>query len=212
MRSLCCALLVFPVVARAQVQDFGTCKLVAERTSDVGCWILADQSIGTASAKMYWHLDRYADSAHAARAQTSAGIMIHALKATWVMTVDSNKAPKNRKAAAHVTDIGPLLVRPGVEYSATFMEAITNPGMTSKVHRHSGPEAWYTVAGQTCLEVPGEKILGRPGKPAIVPQGPPMFLTATGKKQRRAITLILHETKLPPTTMENTWKPKGLCG
>ena len=111
----------------------------------------------------------------------------------------------------HVADIGPLHVTQGKEYSATFMEAVMTPGMTSSVHRHSGPEAWYTVAGETCLETPNGKLVGRAGHPTIVPEGPPIFLTATGKQQRRAIVLILHDATQPPTTREMEWKPSGRC-
>ena len=52
----------------------------------------------------------------------------------------------------HVSDIGPLPVGQGVSYSAMYMEAIFTPGMTSSTHTHSGAEAWYTLAGETCLE------------------------------------------------------------
>src|SRR5712692_12042874 len=69
-------------------------------------------------------------------------------------------------------DIGPVPVTAGEQYSALFMEAIFTPGMTSALHSHSGPEAWYTVAGETCLETPGGKFVGRAGgPPVIVPRG-----------------------------------------
>jgi quercetin dioxygenase-like cupin family protein len=195
----------------AQVQSFGVCKPVAERSGELGCWILVDQPVGQASgAEMYWHLDAYADSEEARRARGAGGIVVHALGKTWLMTIDGARTPAGRRPF-HVADIGPLPVHPGTEYAATFMEAISTPEMTSAVHRHSGPEAWYTVAGETCLETPGGTIVGREGKPAIVPQGRPMLLTTTGKQRRRAITLILHEAAEAPTTMETEWKPRHLC-
>lgn len=48
--------------------------------------------------------------------------------------------------------IGPLAIVAGEKYSAQYMEAIFTPGMTAPAHTHSGPEAWYTQAGETCLE------------------------------------------------------------
>ncbi len=45
----------------------------------------------------------------------------------------------------------------------------------------------------------------------IVPTGQKMFLTTTGKEQRRAIALILHETTTPATTQVHDWTPKGPC-
>src|SRR5712664_687350 len=49
----------------------------------------------------------------------------------------------------------PLVLSPSRAASPTLrntMEAVLRPGMKSLVHRHSGPEAWYTLAGETCLE------------------------------------------------------------
>jgi hypothetical protein len=55
-------------------------------------------------------------------------------------------------------------------------------------------------------------MVGRAGgPPVIVPQGPPMELTATGTEIRRALVLILHDATQPPTTVTSDWKPKGLC-
>jgi len=62
------------------------------------------------------------------------------------------------------------------------------------------------------LEIPTGKLVGRAGgPPVIVPGGPPMLLTATGTEKRRGLTLILHETSKPPTTVIHDWTPKGLC-
>jgi quercetin dioxygenase-like cupin family protein len=83
--------------------------------------------------------------------------------------------------------------------------------MTAPAHTHSGPEAWYTLAGETCLETPQGKQVGRPGQYVIVPGGPPMHLTATGSEQRRSLVLILHLSSKPTTTPEHNWTPKGLC-
>jgi quercetin dioxygenase-like cupin family protein len=92
------------------------------------------------------------------------------------------------------------------------MEAVFTPGMTAAEHTHSGPEAWYTIAGETCLETPDGKQVGRAGgPPVIIPGGPPMHLTATGTEIRRALVLILHDANKPATTLHHDWKPKGLC-
>src|SRR4051812_33960828 len=212
MRALCLFLLVLPFAGlSAQTPAFSVCKPVAERKADLGCWILTDKSVGRAKgAEVYWHLDSYRDSTQAVRASGGHGVVIHSLGKTWLMTI-ARARPALSHSGTHVASIGPLHVKKGTEYSALFMEAIFKPGMTSAVHRHSGPEAWYTVAGETCLETPQGKIVGRPGHPAIVPQGPPMFLTATGTHERRAITLILHDASKAATTMEAEWKPRGLC-
>ena len=40
--------------------------------------------------------------------------------------------------------------------------------MTAPAHTHSGPEAWYTVAGETCLETPDGVQIGRAGGPPVI--------------------------------------------
>jgi len=218
MRALALLLSAMPLsLVMAQTQGFGICKPVTQRTSEIGCWILIDHPVGRISeADVYWHLDSYSDSAAARRALGEAGgggarsVVVQSLGKSWLMTIEAAGWRPGRPGV-HVADIGPLHVTPGKEYSATFMEAIMTPGMTSSVHRHSGPEAWYTVAGETCLEIPNGKLVGSAGHPTIVPEGPPMFLTATGKQQRRAIVLILHDAAQPPTMLETEWKPTGRC-
>jgi len=85
--------------------------------------------------------------------------------------------------------------------------------MTSLAHMHGGPEAWYMLSGEGCLETSDGKVhYSRVDGPRmIVPTGLKMFLTTTGKEQRRAIALILHETSKPATTQVHDWTPKGLC-
>jgi quercetin dioxygenase-like cupin family protein len=92
--------------------------------------------------------------------------------------------------------IGPLPVVADLKYSAQYMEAIFTPGMTAPAHRHAGPEAWYTLTGETCLET-SEGYYGRdePGGPAVIVRGGlPMHLTAIGKETRRSLVLILHDS------------------
>ena len=110
-----------------------------------------------------------------------------------------------------MAEIGPLPIKPG-DYSVQYMEAVFEPGMTSATHRHSGPEAWYTLQGETCLETPSGAQTGRAGgPPVIIPEGPPMHLTATGTVLRKAIVLILHRAGEPATMLAHDWTPKGLC-
>lgn len=185
---------------------------MSERTTEVGCWILVDHPVGRIEqAQAFWHLDVYPTRSEADQAKGPRGTVIESLGKVWLLTIEEagwRPALKGERMA----EIGPLPVVAGEQYSALFMEAITTPGMTSAIHVHSGPEAWYTVAGETCLETPDGKLLGRPGdSPVMVPGGPPMLLTTTGTVQRRALTLILHESSKPPTTVIHNWTPKGLC-
>jgi quercetin dioxygenase-like cupin family protein len=103
-------------------------------------------------------------------------------------------------------------MRSGISYSAQYMEAAFQPGMQTRVHRHPGPEAWYTISGEMCLETPEGATVGRAsGEPVIVREGLPMQLTATGTDVRRGLVLVLHTSSEPASVPATDWQPTGLC-
>jgi quercetin dioxygenase-like cupin family protein len=196
----------------AQHPPEGTrCKPIAERTGELGCWIIIDQSLGQlGKSEMFWQLDTYPTRADAERAKGARGAVVESLGKVWLLSIeDKGWRPTGGE---RIAEIGPLPISATEAYSAQYMEAIFTPGMTAPPHIHSGPEAWYTLSGETCLETPLSKQVGRAGGDyVIVPGGPPMHLTATGTETRRSLVLILHETSKPPTTLVHDWTPKGLC-
>jgi quercetin dioxygenase-like cupin family protein len=188
------------------------CKPVSQRTQEVGCWIMADDPIGQLEkSPVFWHLDSYSTRTAAEADKGPRGQIVESLGKVWLMTIEDEKWRPSR--GNRIAEIGPLPIMAGEKYSAQYMEAIFTPGMTAPAHTHAGPEAWYTVAGETCLETSDGRVqVGRGGGPAvIIPGGLSMHLTATGTEQRRALVLILHETAKPATTQVHDWIPKGLC-
>ena len=187
------------------------CKPVSERTGEAGCWITSDATIGQLpSQPIFWHIDSYPSRAEAEPAKGPRGTVVESLGKVWLLTIEI--AGWRPAGGDRVAEIGPLPVTPGLSYAAQYMEAIFTPGMTAPAHRHSGSEAWYTLTGETCLETPDGKMVGRAGGAhVIVPGGPPMHLTATGTEIRRALVLILHDSTKPATTAAPDWTPKGLC-
>ncbi|HEX6464921.1 MAG TPA: hypothetical protein VFZ98_10720 [Vicinamibacterales bacterium] len=184
---------------------------MSERKADVGCWILVNDDIGIlADAQTFWHLDVYPTRVAALSAKGVRGTVVEALGKVWLLSIE--KAGWRPVGGQRIAEIGPIPIRAGDAYSAQYMEAVFMPGMTAPAHRHGGPEIWYTESGETCLETPVGKIVGRAGgQPVIIPEGPPMHLTATGTEVRRALVLILHGSSKPATTMAPDWTPKGLC-
>ena len=201
---------IFCTHADGQAVPGGVCRPVGERTQEVGCWILANDPVGElAGTQTFWHLDAFATREAAESAKTKRSTVLEAIGKIWLLTIED--ANWRASGGEHVTTIGPLPINAGA-YAAQYMEAVFNPGMTAPAHTHSGPEAWYTIAGETCLETPSGKQVGRAGgPPVIVPGGPPMHLTATGTEVRRALVLILHDANKPSTTLHHEWTPKGLC-
>jgi hypothetical protein len=192
--------------------SFGICKPVSERTAEVGCWIVIDQPVGKIEqGHAFWHLDVYPTRPEAEKAKGPRGIVSESLGKVWLLTIEQ-EGWRPTLPGEHIAEIGPLPVTAGEQYSALFMEVILNPGMSSEIHTHSGPEAWYNLAGEACLETPSGRLVARAGGPPVIVLGSvPMRLTTTGTEQRRGLTLILHESSKLPTTMIHDWTPNGLC-
>jgi len=102
-------------------------------------------------------------------------------------------------------------VKAGEEYTAQYREPIMQPGAIRRPHLHSGPEIFYTEAGETCLETPAGKEVGRTGANFIAPKGESMELMVIGSDTRRGIVLVLHSLSKPHTALVTDWVSKGLC-
>ena len=84
-------------------------------------------------------------------AKSPRGTVITSLGKIWLLTLE--EAAWNPSAGGtHVATIGPLPTPDASSYTATYLEAVFTPGMVSSIHNHPGPEAFYTVTGETCLE------------------------------------------------------------
>ena len=188
------------------------CKPLSERTQALGCWILADEKIGQFTTRqVFWHLDTYSNRATAQADKGKQGVVLESFGKVWLMTIgDQHSKPAHE---TRVAEIGPIPITAGKNYSAQYMEAIFTPGMIAREHIHPGPEAWFTLAGETCLETSDGRVqIGRAGgPPVIVPEGLSMHLTATGTEQRRALVLILHDSSKPAGMVVHNWTARGLC-
>jgi quercetin dioxygenase-like cupin family protein len=197
-------------LAHAQPIDGGRCRPVTERTTEIGCWIVSHERVGRMEhGQVFWHLDGFSSAQDAERAKARGSVVVQALGKVWLLTV----APRGWRpqGGQRVDEIGPLPVQSGENYSAQYMETVFTPGMTSSTHVHSGPEAWYTQEGETCLETPSGVQVSAPGSaPVIVPDGP-MRLTATGTTLRKGLVLILHLSDKAATTRVDHWTPKNPC-
>jgi quercetin dioxygenase-like cupin family protein len=186
-----------------------SCRPASERTAEAGCWIIASHPLGERpSDPIFWSLDVFPNRAAAEAARTPHGTVVEALGKVWLLTIDTKLALPS--TGQKITQIGPLPVKNGEAYTAQFMEAILPPGAIARTHRHPGPEAFYTESGETCLETPEGKTIGRKGANVIIPEGPPMSLSVSGTETRRSLVLVLHSSSHPAIIVADDWKPKGL--
>jgi hypothetical protein len=159
---------------------------------------------------MFWHLETFRSTKEAQRAVGPNSTVAKAYGKTWLFTIERRNW--RSRGGRHVAAIGPLALEPAPSYSVHYLRAIFTPGMTAPLHIHSGPEAFYALTGDSCLETPdGVQVARGPGNTLLVKGGPPMQLMALGKDLRRAFAAIVHDSRYPPTTLISNWRPRGLC-
>lgn len=159
---------------------------------------------------LFWHLETFESGKAAHRAAGPNSTVVKAYGKTWLFTIARRKW--RSRGGRHVASIGPLALEPAPAYSVHYLRAIFKPGMTAPLHIHSGPEAFYALTGDSCLETPdGVQVARGPGNKLLVKGGPPMQLMALGTVPRRAFAAIVHDARQPPTTLIDHWKPAGLC-
>jgi quercetin dioxygenase-like cupin family protein len=173
--------------------------------------LMAHRSLGKLSGRaVYWRLYTYEDLATATREQPPGGVLALAFGRVWLFIVGAEDFIPTH--GQRVAELGPIPIDSGTVYAAEFLKSTFSPGMEAPVHVHSGPEAFYAMSGDTCLETPDGVQLGKgPGNSLLVRGGPPMLLTAPGPEPRKGFAMILHDSSLAPTTLVKTWTPKGLC-
>lgn len=197
--------------ASAQMDTDVHCIPVAERAGrELGCFIIASVPIGKLRGiTQFWYLDAFSSKAAAQRVRNPRGTVVEAAGRAWLFTI----APGGWQVSGgeRIAEIGPLKVGKTEDYTAVYMEAVFEPGMKSAVHRHPGPEAWYVLEGEQCLETPAGTLVARAGEGAIVPAAPAMQLVATGTGRRHALVLILHDSSQAFTIPVSDWTPTGAC-
>ena len=172
-----------------------------ERRGGTGCSIVAHKTVSLDSREtLYWHIDRFTSADSAKAAATPSSVAFEAHGSAWLTTVEPNTA--NHRGGRHVAVVGPLpLPSSAAGFMMQVMSAHFMPGQVSEPHTHSGPEAWFVVEGEQCLETPDRTIRVKAGQTAMIEGGPSMRLVGTGMGPRRALVLILHDAAQPATTI-----------
>ncbi len=181
-----------------------------ERSGEPGCTILAQTPLLMSSRQpLFWHIDRFPSLTAAKAAAGSAGVAAEAHGVAWLMTVE--RQTSDHHGGTHIALIGPLPLPSAQSYEMMILSALFSPSDYTPIHQHSGPEIWYVIAGEQCLQTPERALKTRAGETAIVPAGVTMRLVATGTEPRRALVLILHDAAQPPTSVINGPPPLADC-
>ena len=167
-----------------------------ERRGQPGCAIVSDKRLPRPLVTpVLWHIDEFPTLADAQRVETAMSLAIVAHGSAWLYSLDADTA--NHHGGKHRAVVGPIPVRPNQLYSMMAMSAHFLPGQYSVVHTHPGPEAWWVLEGEQCLQTTRTTIRARAGQGAIVAEGDTMRMVGTGIGPRRALVLILHDVDKP---------------
>ena len=177
-----------------------------------GCFNLAHVSgLQFNAPAAIWFLYRFTSEAAAEAARGEHGTVVGEAEAFWL----SELAPEGTMPAQHaggvlVAQVGPLALPRAAAYTATLAYAVMQPGQRSRIHTHPGPEAFYVVSGEQCVETPSGAKRARAGEAFDEPAGVPMELMAVGTQERRGFALVLHDSAKAQAAPA-AWRPRNLC-
>ena len=173
-----------------------------EKRPEFGCFNIGTvKDLQFKQTAVYWHLYAFASRKAAEAARSATGIVAEEDGRVWLSEFGAREtAPHGGEAVAIV---GPLQLPVAKSYSVVLSYAVMRPGDSSRVHTHPGPEGWYVIAGEQCLETPAGANRAGAGQTMTAPPNVPMELNVTGKTLRRAfalvITIPLRTGAFPPT-------------
>lgn len=180
----------------------------AENIGKPGCFLSAEIDIAEPPTELFWHIHAFADQAHAqaeARRHRWA-IVVQAHGRTWLYVMSGRDAAVRGGETWGV--VGPLKVPGNGPVTVRFMESLFPPGMRTRVHAHSGPEAFLVVEGEQCVETPGDRRKIPARGSYIVESGAHVQSAPTGRKN---LVVIVAPKGAPWITLGSDWVPSGFC-
>ena len=219
MKSLSVALLLalsFPIAAQQQQatshdhEDFPCAVDGLKTNKSAGCLLLAQPIVSDVPAgPLYWHLTTFRTRRSAEAAKRNGDAVVAADGRFWLSSLGARN--DTSLGGTHVAAIGPLPMPAPSTYRVELYYVMMPPHQHTMVHTHPGPEAWYILEGEQCLQTPGGASRGTVGQSLVGPAGgTPMRLTNTGTTARRALFIVVHDSA-KAWTSPSAWKPSGSC-
>jgi quercetin dioxygenase-like cupin family protein len=175
----------------------------------LGCIILAQRTVtDLPRGPLFWYIVSFPTLTAAQAAAGPTSLVATAEGRHWVFTIAPDDGSPWRGQL--VAQVGPLELPKMKAYTIEVGVAVLPPGSRSRVHTHAGPEAWYMLSGEQCVETPAGARRAGPGQGMTQAGFTPMQLVATGSVVRHALLVVVHD----PTAgfgAPSDWSPKGLC-
>jgi quercetin dioxygenase-like cupin family protein len=181
----------------------------ADNAGKPGCFLTVEMPMDNPPPSLWWHIYEFGTLADAKRAAGAHGAGAAASSShgrAWVYVLGD--AEESVSGGTRKAVIGPLALPAGRPVTARFMESSFTPGMRTRIHSHPGPEAFYVLEGEQCMETPEERRKLGPGETFVVPPGPHVQAAPKGRKN---ILLVLYPREAPWMTMEPRWTPSQFC-
>jgi hypothetical protein len=173
-----------------------------------GCFTVAvARGLQFQQQQVYWYLRAYPDREQAEAAKSARGTVVDADGEFWLSELGESATPPSPAATAVV---GPLQLPRANSYDADISYAVMRPGDRSRVHSHAGPEGWYILEGEQCLETPKGARWAGAGRTMTVEGELPMELSVTGTSVRRSLVVIVHPSNTPKG-IPSKWRPSAAC-
>jgi len=164
-----------------------------ERRGEEGCTILENRPLSRSiTNELFWHLDRFNSEETAMKAAGPNGVAAEAHGSFWLMTVE-NKT-EDHHGGSHVALLGPLNLPAEVRRYMRVNSSLLYPGSVTPIHTHSGPEVFYIVDGEQCVETPERGYHLSVGQSFIVSAYGVHRGRVIGSKPRRALSLVLYDS------------------
>ena len=173
-----------------------------------GCQLLVRSTVATfPDGPLFWHLRRFDALVDAEQARAPQDVIAAAGGQVWLFSF----GPESHERAGHLVGrVGPLpLTRTG-PFQIQLWYAVMPPGTSTGSHLHPGPEAWYVLEGEQCLDTPAGPIRARAGQGAVVAENIPMRLFNPGTGRRRALFIVIHDPSVAEASA-SPWTPSGGC-
>jgi mannose-6-phosphate isomerase-like protein (cupin superfamily) len=149
----------------------------------------------------------------AQRVSTPASAVVEARGKVWLLTLSSKG--ERSPGGECVIEVGPV---PPIPQAATYemdvaeadFGADIRAAVARAVHTHPGPEMFYLLSGEQCLETPSGAMHARAGEGMVAPANTPMQLNIMGSSKRDAFFVVIHDSTKPRVT-PSQWQPEGIC-
>ena len=181
-----------------------------KRPPNLDCAVLLHKNFDTLPlGPLVWRFENFptTEAAHAASAPASA--VVEAAGKVWLLTLTAKGGHSKRATFVAETELLPPIPR-GPSYEIVVSQANLGPGANVMTHKHSGPETWFLLTGEQCLELPDRAVRARVGQTMSAPAETLMKLNIIGPAKRDALFLVVHDSSKPWNTFID-WHPKGFC-